>query len=374
MKTGHVRRAAFAFLLMASGPAHACLVCIPLPERTLADHVADAAAVALARPDPDDPFRYAVSEYLKGDAVGAPGGIPFLIDSTTRRRMAGDAEVFTILSRELPGSDWALHATGGAAMVSVVREVADRSDDWLADDGNEGRFAFFAALHDSPEPGVRSLALAEISGARYGLIRTLAPKLSRADVVRVLRDPTMFEWAPIHILLLGLSDDAADRAFVRSAFEAAGRSPAATTLGAWTTAYLEVDGAAALDRIRTAYIDDPARSEAQMIEIVRALSTFSAVAEPALGDDVLTHLGMLATARPGVAAEAARELSLAGDWSLAPLFEDLLANGVISAPEDEFAVTYHLALARDAGAVSRRQDAASGFLEPRPRADHPSFR
>jgi len=366
-----LRRAGVALLLMVAGPAQACLVCIPLPERTLADHVVDAAAVALARSDPDDPFRYAVTEYLKGDSVGAPGGIPFLIDSTTRRRMAADGDVFTILSRELPGSEWTLHGAGGAPMVSVVREIAARSEAWLGGAGSEDRFAFFAALHDSPEPGVRSLALAEISGARYGLIRTLAPKLTRAEVVRVLRDPTMFEWAPIHILLLGLSDDPADRAFVRSAFEAAGRSSGATTLGAWTTAYLEVDGAAALDRIRVEYIDDPTRSEAQMIEIVRALSTISAVVEPALRDDVLAHLGMLASARPEVAAEAARELSLAGDWSLAPLFEDLLASGVISAPEDEFAVTYHLALARDAGALSTRRDTASGFLEPRPGAGLP---
>jgi len=366
MIMGFVRRAAFAFLLMAAGPAHACLVCIPLPERTLADHVLDAAVVALARQDPDDPFRYAVTEYLKGDAVGAAGDIPFLVDSTTRRRMATDAEVFTILSRELPESEWALHATGGAPMVSVIRKIAARSDDWLADAGNEERFAFFAALHDSPDPGIRSLALAEISGARYGLIRTLAPKLSRAEVVRILRDPTMFEWAPIHILLLGLSDDPADRAFVRSAFEAAGRSRAATSLGAWTTAYLEVDGAAALDRIRAAYIEDQARPEAQMIEIVRSLSTFSAVAEPALHDDIMEHLGMLASAWPGIAAEAARELSLAGDWSLAPLFEDLLATGAISAPEHEFAVTLHVALARDAGALSTRQEPGSGFLELRP--------
>ena len=52
-----LRRAVVAFVLIAAGPAHACLVCIPMPERTLADHVVEAAAVALARNDPDDPFR-----------------------------------------------------------------------------------------------------------------------------------------------------------------------------------------------------------------------------------------------------------------------------------------------------------------------------
>ena len=98
-----------------------------------------------------------------------------------------------------------------------------------------------------------------------------------------------------------------------------------------------------------------------MIQIVRALSTFSAVAEPALHDDIMEHLGVLASARPGIAAEAARELSLAGDWSLAPLFEDLLATGAISAPEDEFAVTLHLAFARDAGAMSTRRIPSPDF-------------
>ncbi len=355
MHLDRLRDAVLAVTLLVAGPVAACLVCVPLPERTLADRVLDDALIVLARPDPDDPFRYLAQDYLKGapPVAGAERPIPFLVDSPTRRRMAVDEELFALLSRETPESDWTPLGVASPEMVATIRAMLDRADRWRGADGGEDRFAFFAALHDSQAPGVRTLALAEISASPYALIRSIAPGLSRAEIVTVLRDPAMFEWAPIHILLLGLSDDPADRQFVRSAFEAAGRSPSASTLGAWATAYLEVDGRAALDRIEADFVRDPLRPREQITAIVRALSTFAAVSEPEMRHRIASQFGTLATTRPDLAGEAAREFMLVEDWSLVDVFEDLLASGGIASPAEEFAIAYYLHKARAAVEVPK---------------------
>ena len=346
--------AVLALGLVLAGPALACLVCIPLPQRTLADRVVEDAVLALARPAPDDPFRYVAKEYLRGgtDAprdVTAP--IPFLVDSAARRRIEADPGVFALVSRATPDTDWELLGVMSPEMVVLVRDIVERSQTWADHAASADRFAYFAARHASPDPAIRTLALAEISGFPYARIRTLTPQLARAEIVRVLRDPTMFEWAPIHILILGLSPADEDRAFVRSAFDAAARSPSATSLGAWATAYLEGDGAAALDRIEAEFIDDPDRPKEQMAEILRALSTFAAVSEPALRDRITGLFGALATRRPDLAADAAQELGNVGDWSFAGLFEALLAEGAFRSPVEEFAIIFYIEQARDAGAL-----------------------
>ncbi len=350
-----LRGAVLALALLAAGPASACLVCVPLPERTLADRVMEDALMVLARPDPDDPFRYVAEVYLKGapPAAGAERPIPFLVDSPTRRRMAADEGLFALLSRETPTSDWTPLGVASPEMVSVVREMIDRAERWRVSDGGEERFAFFAELHSSPAPAIRALALAEISASPYAQIRSITPGLSRAEVVKVLRDPAMLEWAPIHILLLGLSDDPTDRQFVRSAFEAAGRSPSVSTLGAWATAYLEGEGAAALDRIEADFIRDPRRPREQLTAIVRALSTFAAVSDPEMRNRIAAQFGTLANTRPDLAGQAARELTLVEDWSLADVFEDLLDGGAIASPAEEFAIAYYVHRARAEGEISK---------------------
>ena len=347
--------AVLALGLIMAGPALACLVCIPLPERTLADRVVEDAVLALARPESGDPFTYTAQEYLRDASVDAPGDlarpIPFLVDSAARRRIEADPGVFALVSRATPGTDWELLGVMSPEMVVLVRDIVERSQTWADHAASADRFAYLRPAMPAPIrrserwPSPRSPAFPD---AR---IRTLAPQLTRAEIVRVLRDPTMFEWAPIHILILGLSTADEDRAFVRSAFDAAARSPSATSLGAWATAYLEGDGAAALDRIEADFIDDPDRPKDQMAEILRALSTFAAVSEPALRDRITGLFGMLATRRPDLAADAAQELANVGDWSFAGLFEALLAEGAFRSPVEEFAVIFYIEQARDAGAL-----------------------
>ena len=163
-----------AAITLAAGPAAACLACITLPEKTIADRLIEADVVALAREDPAKPYAYAPVVLLRGDA---PPPIPFLVDSTTRHRLA--AEPGSWLTRPRMGgrnSPTPGRRCGGWPMRILAAVPA-----WERDDGT-ARFAYFADRHDHPDPTVRQLALTELSAAPYALIRTMQPRVSGGEI------------------------------------------------------------------------------------------------------------------------------------------------------------------------------------------------
>jgi hypothetical protein len=183
--------ACVAALVLAAGQAAACLVCIALPERTIADRMIDAGTLVLAREDPGRPFAFAPTATLKGAAEGLP--IPFLVDSATRRRLAADPGAAVLFARDAEG--WTRLADADAEVVEMTRAILAAATEWDAEDDHAARFAFFADRHDHSNPTIRELALAEISRSPYALIRGMTPRLTRAEIVRVLRDPKWAEWA-----------------------------------------------------------------------------------------------------------------------------------------------------------------------------------
>ena len=332
--------AALAFL---AGPAAACLVCIEVPEHTLADRVLGATDVVLARPDPDQPFTFAPVATLKGDGAGSP--ISQLVDSQTRRHLDADPDASVLFARDADG--WTRLADATPQLRATVAAILDAAEAWDAEADHAARFAFFAARHDHEDPTVRALALAEISRSPYAQIRTINPRLGRAALSRVMRDPKMTEWAPIHILFLGLSDDPADHAFVRRAFDAVSGGSGGH-LAAWATALAEVDGPPAIDRLRALYFKDPGRSPEDMRAVAIALATLAEGGDPALRAGIDAAFRDLAMERPALAGEAARYLTWAKDWSQAGRLEALLAAGEVPDPAAEFAITYYVEAAHEA--------------------------
>jgi len=122
--TNQLRRPAVGIILVAAvmlvaGPAAACLACITLPEKTITDRLLEADVVALAREDPARPFSYAPVVLLRGDTLRP---IPFLVDSTTRRRLAaepGDA----VLMAHAPEDGWTQLAYAGPQVRQMAEEV-----------------------------------------------------------------------------------------------------------------------------------------------------------------------------------------------------------------------------------------------------------
>jgi hypothetical protein len=335
--------APLAALLLAAGPAAACLVCIDLPERTTADRLVEAEVVALAREDPDRPFTYAPVALLRG---ADPPPIPLLVDSATRRRLAAAPSDAVVMAYEAEDG-WTQLAYADPPMRQTVEAILAAAPGW-AREGPAARFAFFAERHDHPDPAIRQLALAEISAAPYALIRTIRPRLPRAEIAAVLRDPARMAWAPVHILFLGLSDDPADHALVRRAVETAARHGIATHLGAWATAYAEIDGPQAVERLRALHFADPSRPEA-LRAVVTAFSTLARGGDPALRPGIdAAFRALAAEGPPALAGEAARQLTWAQDWSQAGAFAERLASGSLDDPAAEFVVALYLEAAREA--------------------------
>jgi hypothetical protein len=335
---------ATAALAFCAGQAVACLVCIELPERTITDRVLAAETVVLARNNPDRPFAFAPVETLNGDAAGEV--IPGLVDSQTRRRLAADPDVAVLFARDADG--WARLSDVTPQFRMVLSDILAAADAWDAGASHTARFAFFAALHDHADPAVRALALAELSRAPYAQIRGIHPRLGRAEVTRLLLDPKMTEWVPIHILFLGLSDDPQDHAFVRRAFDAASRSSASPHLAAWATALVEIDGPPAIERIRAMFFQSPGRTPEEMRAIATALATLAEGGETALRPGIDAAFRDLAAEHTALAGEAARYLTWAGDWSQADSLGALLLTGAITDPAAEFLVTNYIAAAREA--------------------------
>jgi hypothetical protein len=334
--------AVLAAMVFAPTPAVACLVCITVPQRTLADAVIEADAVVLAREDATRPFAYAPVAILKGNEPIT--AIPSLVDSTTRRRLAADPDAAVLFAHD--GAGWTRLGHAGPDARRMIEAILAAAPAWDRDPDHAGRFAFFAARHDHADPLVRELALAEISRAPYAQIRTMTPRLTRAQIVSVLRDPKWVDWAPIHILFLGLSDDPADHAFVRRAFDAAARGD--RQLAAWATALAEIDGPPAIERLRRRYFEDASRTPEEVRAIVTAFATLARGGDPALRPGIDAAFRALASGPPALAAEAARQLAWAQDWSQAATFADLIASGALDDPAAEFVISIYLEAAGEA--------------------------
>ena len=117
-----------AGLLVGSGSASACQVCIPMPVKTLADRLLEAEALVLAREDPARPFHYATVEVLKGDPGEAP--IDAFLPSTDRRVLARFPQQHRLLARAKPGGDWSALGIADADYERVVRLILQHAGSW----------------------------------------------------------------------------------------------------------------------------------------------------------------------------------------------------------------------------------------------------
>ena len=328
-----LRRSFAAGVLAAwAGAASACLVCVELPEDTLTDRVWAAEAIALARPDPDNPFVYAPVKVLAG---ASDDPIPFLVDSSSRRRFAADPALAALVLRA-PGGDWQLAGQGGPEIGRFVSEALAQETAWSDEADDPDRAAAFRALHAHDNAMLRKLALTEMARMPYAQVRQTEVALPVGWLADRLVDPAWYGWQPVLVTLLGLHPDPAARDLVRAralTVRPEDRAP-------WLVALIEADGAAGIARMLGDSRDDAAARAA-----VRALVTHADPGNeraPALA----AALVRLASDHPGLTAAAVPGLAALGDFSLAPRVADLLASGAVTDPAEAFALKSYLAQAR----------------------------
>jgi hypothetical protein len=302
----------FALLFIASAQvALACGVCFEKPERTVADRVLSADAVLVAREDPDRPYRFAPVTFLSGAAQNAQ--IPFLVDSTTKRRLDTHPEDGVLILRE--GDDWSRAGYATEIWRSTAARILALGPDWQND--QKARFSFFESLLDEPDSFVRKVAIDELSRAPYDLLRRMTQPIEGEVARKSLSDRTQVPWQSFYILMLGLSDRAEDHALVRQRIASAARLGSSPHLEAWATALVEIDGTEGLTLLVEAWLQAPHVSADALRSVIAALTAHARIGDPAMKGAVLEALAPLPQRHPEVVGTVAAAFGEIGDFSQA---------------------------------------------------------
>ena len=322
--------AALALLAGVSG-ASACSFHGYVPAKTLAQKVIESPWVVLARENPDQPFTFRSVRSLKG--ADEPVEIDQLVDSTTRRRLTandGDAVLFA-LSPENGG--WSRLAYVSTGERGFFLELVDLAAKWGGGNLEAERFTFFSALYRNGGEDRRYLALAELDRASYGHLRGMKVPRTTEEIVAGLRNIREQQWAPIRILLLGLIGDEASRRVVGRAIATAEASGFGGNLGAWATAYIEIDGATAIGRLRRSFLDRIGVPALQSKAILSAFAIHGRDGDSGLRLTIDRALARAMHARPDLVSDAALTFAAQGDFSRSDLFADAIASRRGHSPE-----------------------------------------
>jgi hypothetical protein len=299
--------------------ALACGVCFEKPERTVAERLLSADAVLVAREDPDQPYRFAPVVFLAGAAQDAQ--IPFLVDSSTKRRLDRHPEDGVLMLLE--GDDWSRAGYANAAWQSIAASILETGPDWRTDP--EARFAFLEGMLETPDRFLRKVAIDELSRAPYSVIRGMAQPITGDVARKALNDRAEVPWQSFYILMFGLSDRTEDHALVRQRIASAARLETSPHLDAWATALVEIDGTDGVRRLVEAWLNVPHRSADALRSVIAALTAHAKTEDPVLKDAVLSALSPLPQRRPDIVGTVATAFRQIGDYSRAETIRSAVA-------------------------------------------------
>lgn len=297
-----------ALLLLGARSSYACTVCIPFPERSLADHIIESDAVVLARENPQAPFSYSVTEVLAGEALSSEPDL--FLDSSTRRSLANRPDRYSVLSHRAADGSWRrLIAVGDSEAVSVVRQILDRAAGWqVLESDNMERLTYFAAMLGHPDRTLHELAYLEVGRAPYRAIRDLSARVSVEDIRAFLDNLRYIEWHALYILMLAQHATPADAERIRDRAHAAARYGLSLNLSAWLTAYVEIDGAVAVEFIESEMFGNWNAVPATLNEALKALSVHGNEGRPALRDRIVASYGTLLATHPSMGTSIVNDL------------------------------------------------------------------
>jgi hypothetical protein len=330
-----VRPAAFLILALAARPVPACQICFPLPKKSIADRLIEAKPAVLAREDPQRPFHYRATEILKGAAPARP--LDLFLDSGTRRLLRIFPDRSVLLARS--GAQWRRLAMVDAEVLPVVRHVLERGTKWPPRE----RVDYFAKLFGREHATLRDLAHLEIARAPYADIRRIGRGVPMKLVRASLADGRYMEWWALHILLLAQSDDPDDKRRIR---ETARSLVPPLHLGAWATAYVEIDGAAAIGFLEDLYFRGAPRVE-QLREIALALSVQGSGGRAGLRDRIVASYRVLLDRHPALASAVLDDLLAWERRDMVPFMREFAKNrGRALMPDARLKLQRFLALGR----------------------------
>ncbi|SLN52979.1 hypothetical protein PSA7680_02762 [Pseudoruegeria aquimaris] len=320
-----------ASALLSAPAALACAFHDYVPRPALTDELAMSETVLLARPDAGAPFRFIPQEALRGGVQEVD--LPYLVDSGTRRRLSANPEDHVLFIRPDDYGAWERSVyVDGDVRALLERLVAEIEREGYV--SLERRVEIFGPLIESEHPVLQALALREADQLPYELMRLLPPPSDVGAQIAALRQPTAAQTHPIRLLLLGLSEDPAARAYLRAALVSAAGTGNTRNLGALAAAYVQSAGPEAVDEIARAFFEAPGGPrDGQAEPLIEALAIHGQQGDPATTAAIHHRVAGLLQSQPELLAPVARQFGGRADFTFADLAAGLLARGAVRSLE-----------------------------------------
>lgn len=323
--------------------ANACAFDLTKPEQTAVDRILESETLVLARPDPDNPFSYKVSDVLRGDATQ---DIPFLVHSLNRRLLTLNPQDAVLFGR-MDGENWVQIGYVDSDFRDVLETALANATQWR-EGYPQSRFAAFEDLQSSHDPKLRDLAIQELDKAPYDMLRTLDLQLTTEDLLADLWTPAGYPYQPIRVLLLGFSNDDRARKEIYDYFARTQQWDWANNIGAFSAALIQLEGAHGVRHLNQTLTSDPRQPLDKLQGVVSALAVQRGGATPEVIQAIDLLLSEMVASRPETAPLVAQQFSLFSDWSQQALLSGLVRDKKLVNTADLIVVSVYVAQAKSA--------------------------
>lgn len=329
--------------------ARACAICVPYPERTLADRLLENDEILFAREVEDSPYIFSPIETLRGAEASTP--IKLFCDSATRRKLQYIPDSAVVLARKSSADEWRMITFVDSVQQPFIRALVEHGGAWGDTPDYGERVHYFSTLLTSEHPQIREQAYLEVGRAPYSMIKPLAREVSRKQIYELLANFRFIEWHSLYILFLGQSDHPNDRAYLRKQAESSARLGLTTNLAAWLTAFIEAHPETGLEEVVQWYFSNSDRSKAELEQVMTSLSVLGSQKTSAdlpfflLRDKIIRSYATLLDNYPEMAGRVARDLAM---WQVRAHIERLTEISKQMTPADPSAVhqlDYYLSMA-----------------------------
>ena len=326
----------------------ACTICIPYPERTLADRLLEKDEIILAREIEHSPYLFTPVEVIRGPAVSEP--IKLFCDSSTRRKLQYHPDSAVVVARDGSTGEWQTITFADRAYQPFIRAIVQHGAEWGERPGALQRLHFFSKLLSSEHPQIQEQAYLEVGRAPYSMIRSLALDIPRQQIHEFLKNFRFIEWHSLYILFLGQSRHPEDRAYIRDQVELAARLGLTTNLAAWLTAFIETAPETGLAEIKEWYLSAPGRSRKELDEVMTSLNVLGSLqpvpAPPFPSRDAIVgSYAALLQHYPEMAARVAKDLAM---WQVRAHVErlsEIRSTKIVVDPAEAYQLDYYLSMA-----------------------------
>jgi hypothetical protein len=333
------------------------MICVPYPKTTLADMFNERESVIFAREKIGKPYFFYAVEVLKG----AIGGDDFkgFISATGRRMLSKNLKDVAVFGKKDSGDDWRFIVYADREYQAFVREIILQADSWQKFKGSLGRIDFFAERLTNSNQRIRDQAYLEVGRAPYSSIKRIAGSIPRRQIREFLANWRLVEWHSLYILMLGQSQHADDRAYIRNELENYAQYKLTRNLSAWVTAFIESQPDFGVEEIEKLYFSTKDRTQDELEEVLKGFSVLGSEGGIPFKPEIVNRrhrivrsYATLLDNHPIMAGLVAKDLT---NWKTRALVTQLsrIKNGEpILDPSSLFAVNYYLSMASKFPAIN----------------------